>query len=91
MAQVTIYLDAELEAAVRERAKAEGLSLSAYIAQILREKENASWPPGFWENFEPIPDFPLAEEIRATFGEDAPRVPFDDEDEDGATPRDAAE
>lgn len=38
-----------------------------------------SWPKEFLEIFGSDPEFPSLEEIRAGYGEDAPREPFDDD------------
>jgi len=81
MAQVTIYLDTELERQVREAAAAAGRSLSAHIAEVLRAKPGASadkyLPADFWDKLGVIEDFPTAEEIRRGDVPDVPRVDLD--------------
>jgi len=73
MAQVTIYLEDELLTRTRAAAEAAGLSVSAWLARLVRERTRSDWPEdvaalaGAWR------DLPLAEELRATQGEDTPR------------------
>lgn len=45
MAQVTIYMDDETEARTREAARKEGVSLSRWIALVLRHRLASAWPP----------------------------------------------
>ena len=76
MAQLTIYLDDALLQDVRRRAKERGLSVSAVVAEAVRKPEN-KLSDDFWEAVGVHPDFPLAEETRALYGPDVPRVPLD--------------
>lgn len=75
MAQVTIYLDDELEAKMNAAAKAANLSRSKWIAHLIQKRLQDEWPDnvtalaGAWK------DLPLAEEIRASHGSDAEREP----------------
>ena len=77
MAQVTIYLDDETAAQMRESARAAGVSMSAWLARLIREHRRTSWPPdvealaGSWSD-----DFPMAETLRASCGVDTPREPL---------------
>ena len=74
MAQVTIYMDDETAARMRASAKAAGVSMSAWLARIVRERTRTSWPQeiaelaGTWAD-----DFPSAEELRAAQAVDVPR------------------
>ncbi len=74
MAQVTIYMDDETAAQMRASAKAAGVSMSAWLTQLVRERTRTSWPlevaalAGAWSD-----DFPSAEELRAVSGVDVPR------------------
>lgn len=76
MSQVTIYLEDDLAKRMRERAKGEGVSQSQWIAKLIEEKLEGSWPPsvralaGVW------PDFPEAETLRQDQGQDNPRESF---------------
>jgi hypothetical protein len=73
MAQVTIYLEDELLVRTRAAAEAAGLSVSAWMARLVRERTRSDWPEdvaalaGAWR------DLPLAEELRASHAEDLPR------------------
>lgn len=76
MAQVTLYLDAEVEARMKEAAKAAGVSQSRWLADLIRDWTANEWPPsvaalaGAWS------DMPTAEELRQGLVEDAPREPI---------------
>lgn len=73
MGQVTIYLEDELEAKMAADAKAQKLSKSKWIANVIREKLVNEWPsavrklPGSWEAF------PSLEEIRSEVNADVER------------------
>lgn len=73
MGQVTIYIDDETEKKMIASVKASRVSKSRWITDLIREKVAAEWPAtvrdlaGAWE------DFPSAEEIRSTAGNDAER------------------
>jgi metal-responsive CopG/Arc/MetJ family transcriptional regulator len=66
MAQITIYIDNNLEQKIKEIAKNTGQSISKYIANAIEQKLNTSWNDdikslsGSWSNF------PSLEEIRNT-------------------------
>lgn len=74
MGQVTIYLENEIENKLKTAAKTSNLSVSKWVANIIREKISTEWPqdvvklPGSWKE-----DFPSLEEIRSTQGVDAKR------------------
>lgn len=76
MGQVTLYMDDETLARVREAAEAAGLSMSAWLGQLVRERTRRDWPPevvalaGAWK------DVPSAEELRCTAGVDTEREPL---------------
>jgi predicted HicB family RNase H-like nuclease len=44
MAQVTLYMDDDTLARVRAAADAAGLSLSAWVAQVVRDRTRTEWP-----------------------------------------------
>lgn len=52
MAQLNFYVSDDMEVEVRRRAKARGLSISAYLAILLKEGIGVkdSWPAGYFEN-----------------------------------------
>jgi predicted transcriptional regulator len=76
MAQLTLYLDDELETRLRAAARAANLSQSRWVANLIAEKLHNEWPAsvaalaGAWS------DFPEADELRSGLGEDAARESF---------------
>jgi hypothetical protein len=76
MGQVTIYLDDESESRLRASAKAKGVPVSRWIAELVREKTKTEWPDdvkslaGAWS------DLPETEALRAAQGEDVEREAF---------------
>lgn len=76
MAQVTLYLDSETENRMKEAARAAGVSLSRWLADLIREKTANEWPPAVEALAGAWADIPLAEEIRKSSGQDIPREPF---------------
>jgi type VI protein secretion system component VasK len=74
MGQVTIYLDDESEKRLKSAAKAAGVPVSRWVAQIVREKTRTVWPEsvrqlaGAWSD-----DFPELEDIRRNEGDDNTR------------------
>ena len=73
MAQVTIYLDDEINKRLTAAARAQKVSKSKWIAMIIREKTAKEWPDEFVQLAGAWEDFPSLEEIRLGTGEDAPR------------------
>lgn len=73
MGQVTLDLDDDTLARMRAAAVASGLSMSAWLAQLVGERTLQAWPvevaalAGAWH------DLPSAEELRAGLGVDVPR------------------
>jgi hypothetical protein len=76
MGQVTLYLDEQTEAKMKEAAKAAGTSQSRWVARLIQEKTASEWPPSIVELAGAWKDMPTAEEIRAGAGEDLPREPI---------------
>ncbi len=74
MGQITIYLDKELETKIKTAAKTSDLSVSKWIADIIKEKISTEWPKdivdlaGSWKN-----NFPSLQEIRSTQAVDSNR------------------
>jgi hypothetical protein len=64
MAQVTIYLDAESSERLKRAARAEGLSVSRWIAGMVRERTAGRWPPKILQLAGKWDEFPSAEELR---------------------------
>jgi hypothetical protein len=73
MPQVTIYLDEDTQKRVKKAARAEGVSLSKWIAASLREKTESTWPKAFLDLAGAFPDFPTLEELRREGRGDARR------------------
>jgi hypothetical protein len=74
MGQVTIYLDNDLENKMKAAARTSDLSVSKWIANIIKEKTSTEWPQdviqlaGSWKD-----TFPSLEEIRSSGAVDADR------------------
>ena len=74
MGQVTIYIDDETEQNVRASARAEGVSLSRWVAERIQRRARGEWPEsvrvlaGAWS------DLPSGKQIRRTNAKDLPRV-----------------
>ncbi len=76
MAQLTLYLDAETEAKLRDAAKSEGISQSQWVARLIRERTSSQWPESVLKLAGTWADFPTAEELRKGQPEDFPREPI---------------
>jgi hypothetical protein len=76
MAQITLYLDEDTEAKLKAAAKTAGLSVSRWVAKLIREKTSEEWPDvvkslaGAWR------DLPTVEELRRDSPDDVPREPM---------------
>ena len=66
MGQVTIYLEDEVEAKMREAAKTMHMSQSRWIANIIKEKVADEWPESILKLAGAWKDFPTLNEIRST-------------------------
>jgi len=77
MAQVTIYLPDELESKARQAAKANGKSVSRWIAEQVVQSLEDAWPQSVLDAAGAIPDFPDTTALRRGYGPDAPREPID--------------
>lgn len=74
MSQITIYLDDAIERKVRRGAKAEGVSVSKWIAQKIESSERDVWPAHVLESFGTWDDVPDVSVIRSAYGKDARRT-----------------
>jgi hypothetical protein len=76
MAQITIYINNDLESKVKEIAASQETSISKYISTVIERNINNNWNPkiknlaGSWS------DFPSIEEIRNNNNLDAQREEF---------------
>jgi predicted transcriptional regulator len=73
MAQITLYLDDELEARLRAAARAANLSQSRWVAALIAEKLHHEWPSAVAALAGAWADMPEAESLRTGLGQDAPR------------------
>ncbi len=73
MSQMTLYLDADTETRLRQAAREAGVSLSRWVAALIREKTTDEWPQSIVQLAGSWADFPAREEIHAGLGEDLPR------------------
>jgi hypothetical protein len=73
MSQITIYLPDAVEHKARKAAKANGQSVSRWIADQVLHHLSEVWPKGVLDAAGALPDFPSLEEIRRGYGDDVPR------------------
>lgn len=76
MAQVTLYLDEEVDRVMRECAQAAGVSNSRWVADLIRRHAGAAWPPAVLGLAGAFPDFPTADDVRPQGAADLPRAEF---------------
>ena len=76
MAQVTIYMNDQLEQQVKKLAVSMNLSISKFIATTLEQKVDAQWDPGLKKLTGAWSDFPDLEALREHQGEDVKRENF---------------
>jgi hypothetical protein len=76
MAQITLYIDEATQVRLREAAAAREVSQSQYVADLIRRATATEWPVAVLKLAGAVPDFPLAEELRAGQPPDAERVPL---------------
>jgi hypothetical protein len=77
MSQITIYLQDSLEDKARKAAKAQGKSVSKWLADQVAQTLDAAWPQSVLDAAGAIPDFPALAEIRKGYGKDAARESMD--------------
>ena len=73
MAQITIYLPDAVENKARKAARANGKSVSLWIADQVVHNLSDVWSKGVIDAAGTLPDFPSLEEIRRGYGDDVPR------------------
>jgi hypothetical protein len=73
MAQVTLYLDAETNSRMKAAAKAAGMPVSRWVAQLIRARTQSQWPESVRKLAGAWPDFPSLREIRSSKATDTPR------------------
>ena len=73
MAQITLYIDEATQARLREAAAQRKVSQSQFVADLIRRASDDAWPAAVLALAGSVPDFPLAEELRAGFPPDLDR------------------
>lgn len=73
MAQVTLYLDDQLQAQLRQAAEQRKVSQSQFVADLIRKATAGQWSQEVIAMAGSAPDFPLAEELRAGLAPDPAR------------------
>lgn len=73
MAQLTLYIDDATQAKLREAAAQRKVSQSQFVADLIRRETDSVWPAAALALMGSMPDFPLAEELRAGLPPDAER------------------
>jgi hypothetical protein len=73
MSQLTLYLDADTAARLKDAAASAGISQSQWVARLIRERTDQEWPESVKALAGAWPDMPTAREIRAACGEDEER------------------
>lgn len=65
MAQITLYIDDATQAKLREAAARRKVSQSQFVADLIRRATDDAWSAAVLALAGSVPDFPLAEELRA--------------------------
>lgn len=74
MSQITLYLDEETQELVERSAKAQGVSKSRWVAEIIRKHAGEAWPQDCLDLAGSFPDFPLRDEPAEPAAKDAARL-----------------
>jgi len=73
MAQITIYINNELESKIKDIANSLDTSISKYISMLIEKNINSNWNPKVKELPGSWSDFPSLEELREGTAPDAKR------------------
>ncbi|AFV96662.1 MULTISPECIES: hypothetical protein [unclassified Sulfuricurvum] len=76
MAQMTIYLDNELESKVKQNVAAMGISLSQFVSGLIRKELHEEWSPAIHQLAGAWDDFPDAKSLRDSEAHDCARESF---------------
>ena len=76
MAQVTIYMNNDLESKIKNIANSLGISISKFIANLLEQKVQNEWNTSTRQLAGSWNDFPSLEEIRDTKTQNIKREEF---------------
>lgn len=74
MAQITLYIDDATQVKLREAAARRKVSQSQFVAELIRRATDDEWPPAVLALAGAVPDFPLADELRAALPPDPDRA-----------------
>jgi len=77
MANLTIYRPDDVERQARKAAGESSVSVSKWVTDRLSESVETSLPAEFLDLAGAFPDFPHLEELRKSYGQDAPRESLD--------------
>jgi len=73
MAQVTLYLDDETQARMKAAARAAGVPVSRWVAQLIRARTQSEWPESVRKLAGAWSDFPSLKALRSAKTPDAAR------------------
>jgi hypothetical protein len=73
MPQLSVYLDDDMIARVRENAKISGISISSLVANALNRYMSNNWPEGFETLFGSVSDETFQRQPDIPFSSDAKR------------------
>jgi hypothetical protein len=76
MSQITLYLDDATQALVEQAARANGVSKSRWVADLIRTYAAHDWPQDCLALAGRFADFPLREDAPAQQVADVPRLGF---------------
>jgi hypothetical protein len=74
MAQVTIYLDDAADRRMKAAARKSGVSVSRWVADVIKKQTRTDWPAEVRELAGAWPDFPDLREIRPAAAKDKKRA-----------------
>ena len=76
MSQITLYLDDATQALVEQAARANGLSKSRWVSEMIRKYAAHEWPQDCQALAGRFADFPLLEDSANSPPPDVPRLGF---------------
>jgi len=76
MPQVTLYLDEATQALLTDAARADGVSKSRWVAELIRKQAHPSWPPQWLALAGSFADFPLRDDLPEPSTDDVARIGF---------------
>lgn len=73
MAQLSLYMDNIAMDALRADAAKRGVSISSFAREVLERRDDPAsrgwedgWPPGFFDLYGSLPEFPEVEDLEAS-------------------------